>query len=140
MGAFSSRIAVRRALRGGSRPPVGVCGDAEQVARDHAEAHGARHPVGTMIATPVQVVAALEDTDPSLGADAPAQAPAEPALALVRTSGGRFRPRSWQDHASHAAGHRGGFIGGRAIAAITRGQVGGPSEVVRVDTSDDRRD
>lgn len=54
----------------------------------------ARHAVGAMIPTPLQVVAALEDTDPALRADAPAQARRNQRCCSCEHRAVDFRP-SW---------------------------------------------
>ena len=56
MRVFLAPFPVRRALRGGPRSPVGVRGDAEQVAGDHAEAHGPGDAVGPAVATALGMI------------------------------------------------------------------------------------
>lgn len=132
MEVFSIQVAVRPALRGGPRPPVGVCRDAEQVAGDHAEPDGPRHAVSAMIATPLEVVATLEDSDPPLGADPPAHPAAEPALPLVCSSRGRLRAQCGQDDPPAAPRRGERFVRRRTVASNRRGEVRRPTEALRV--------
>jgi len=91
MGLSSAHGTWRRGLRGATRSALLVCGDAEQVTRDHAEAHGAGDAVGPLVATPLQVTAPFEHTDPAFRADPPPQATAEPALPFMGAAGRRDR-------------------------------------------------
>src|SRR5437867_893540 len=78
-------------------------------------------PAGPQIATALEAVAALQDTDAALAADPPALPAPGPALPFVRAPGRRPRLQLRQDDPSHAA-HRGGALVGRGAEAAIGGR------------------
>ena len=122
--------AVRRRLRGDARPTGVVGGDAEQVARDNTEPDGAGHAAGPVVATPLQVMSALEHPDASLRAYPPAHPPSGPALAFVGPSGRRFLADPRQHHAADTSCRRDGLIGCGAVATSRGREVWGPAEML----------
>src|SRR5262245_24354265 len=68
-------------------------GNHPQMVGEHAPADPACHPLGAMIAAPIQFMTAFQSTDPALDARAPVVTMPEPALRLMRHPCGRLGTR-----------------------------------------------
>src|SRR5215212_1640579 len=75
-----------------------MLGNHPQIVGENAPADPALHPIIAVVPAAIQPMPPFEPADASFNAGAPVPTTTEPALPLVRQSGRRFAPWSWQDN------------------------------------------